>query len=383
MKKLKLDLAQKRSEWGQEMAKYFKASDYYPDDKDVYDFLNSQTRSITPLLYFLRSLNVFGSKGAEKEDLQQYISLMYLDWDSANRLVDITDIRDTEPKVRNTKFNISSQTDEIIAVTKRVKDGRHQKMREVYNISKHGDDVDIHVTYLDIDTSRTRVLQKRERELTITATATKEGLAFRYTDSERARSIIDKIINTISEKNAIKEVPERNIDISHIKDSEARVKFFKKLMTDISGFKLIDVKKLNVTRFSSLSDNEEDEIEDEVEEKLKKVIMYGGDLLTTTEFQDLAKQRFFISGAIWKSERVDGKEERVEFSAAFNNASEGKEFAYKVIGVYRLDDNGKFTETREKVFGAEKKQYLAALESSAYKALNTNEDMGDDSSKSD
>lgn len=90
------------------MAKYFKASDYYPDDKDIYDFLDSQTRSINPLLTFLKSKNIFASKLSDKEYLQNYIALLYLDWESANRLVDIVDIRETDEKVRHTEFNITT-----------------------------------------------------------------------------------------------------------------------------------------------------------------------------------------------------------------------------------------------------------------------------------
>lgn len=110
--------------------------------------------------------------------------------------------------------------------------------------------------------------------------------------------------------------------------------------------------------------------------------MYGGDLLTTPEFQELAKQGFFISGARWKSESTDSDVERVDFSAIFKNATEGKDFVYKIMGVYRLDDTGKLKETKENVIGEEKKKYLSLLENSAYKALNADGDTSNESSKS-
>jgi len=352
------------------MAKYFKASDYYPDDKDIYDFLDSQTRSVKPLLTFLRSRNIFSSKLSEKDNLQNYISLLYFDWDSANKLVDIVDIREREQKVRHSQFNIDTESDVIHSMANIIRDERHEAKREVYRISRHNDEIDIHVTYLDIDTSKTRVLQKKEKELQVTATKTEGGWSFRHTDSNRAKNIVTNLVAKLGEATNQETVTEKNIDISHIYDNTRRVSFFKKTMSDIEGFRLIDVTNIKVDRLLlPEGDNNDSEEEEELEEKLKKVVMYGVDLFTTPEFQELVKQGFFISGAQWKSEKSDGQGERVEFAANFNNPSEGKDFVYKVLGAYRIDDSGNLLQTKEKVFGTEKKTYLAALESSAHAAL--------------
>lgn len=255
-------------------------------------------------------------------------------------------------------------------MAKVVRDERHEPKREVYRIFEHNNEVDIYVTYLDVDTSKTRVLQKREKELHITATQTDSGWSFRHTDTDRAKNIVKEIVAKIGEATNQESVTEKDIDISNISDNNLRVSFFKQTMSGIENFRLIDVTNIKVDRLTkdNRGDDEEDD-EEELQEKLKKVVMYGVDLFTTPEFQELVNQGFFISGAQWKSEKTDAQGERVEFSAGFNLPTEGKEFVYKVLGVYRLDDSGNLLQTREKAYGSEKKLYLAALESSAHKAL--------------
>ncbi len=361
------------------MAKYFKASDYYPDDKDICDFLDSQTRSIDPMLMFLRSRNIFSSKESDKDSLQNYISLLYFDWESASRLVDIVNIKDIEQKVRHSNYDIDVDSNTIHTLATAVRNERGEARREVYRIIKHDNEVDIRVTYLDIDTSKTRVLQKKEKELQITANPTENGWCFRHTDNERAKDIIKTFIEKISQTTSQEVIPQKSVEIGHLSDNTQRVAFFKKTMSDMDGFRLIDVSNLKVDRLlRDLQSEDETETEEEVEEKLRKVVMYGIDLFTTTEYQNLVRQGFFISGAQWKSQKSDGNGELVEFSAGFNSPSEGKDFAYKVLGVFRIDDTGNIMQTREKVVGTEKKTYLTALESSAHKALDTINGVSDE-----
>lgn len=75
------------------MSKYFKDSDYYPDDKDIYDFLDSQTKNTKAMINYLRKRNIFASVSSEKDDLQKFVSLLYFDWESAKELVDLVNIK--------------------------------------------------------------------------------------------------------------------------------------------------------------------------------------------------------------------------------------------------------------------------------------------------
>ena len=357
------------------MAKYFKASDYYPDDKDIYDFLDSQTRSNEPMYGFLRSINIFSSKLANKEHLQKYISLLYLDWESANKLVDSVNIKETENKVSNYKMKLPVELEIVESAVNTVKEDRCERNREVYNIRKIDDEIILDVTYIDVDTSKTRVLQKREKDLQIIMSKIDDDWTFRYSNNQRAKTILEDVKKQIISDIEIEETPEIKIDISHIKSHEIRVEFFKKMMSEIDGLRLLDVSNIKVDRLpienneDQTDEDEDQDLSDELEKKLKKVVMYGADLFTVREFQELVRDGFFISSAQWKSQKSSGDPEIIEFSAGFNSSSEGKDFDYKVLGVYRLDDSGNPKVKREHIYGNEKNHYLTVLENSAYNAL--------------
>ena len=368
------------------MAKYFKASDYYPDDKDIYDFLDSQTRTTKQMASFLKSRYIFSSKDSDKEHLQTYISLLYFDWPSATKLVDYVNIRETEQKISHTKVGISAEVETVNNIVNEVKDERHDNFREIYQITNNGDDIEISVLYIDVDTSKTRVLQKREKELQIIASKEGDEWAFRFTNTERSKTIISNIKRKLMSATEAEDCEERIIDISHINSHVQRVEFFKTMMTDIQGFQLRSATTLKVDRLSTDSSSEDGEDDNEDEENsalqynLNKVIMYGSDLFTVREFQDLVDEGFFISSAQWKSQKTDSSAEIVEFSAGFNDSKEGKNFDYKVLGIYRLDDTGNLKMVRERVYGAEKSEYLSALEKSAYNALESTGDNDDEPS---
>lgn len=352
------------------MAKYFKASDYYPDDKDIYDFLDSQTRSTEPLLKFLKNRNILASKEVEKINLQHYISLLYFDWESANKLIDIIDIRDTEQKMSHVNCEIAVDPENVHSLINTIKNDRGDTRREVYQIQKHAEEIDIRVTYIDIDTSKTILLQKKEKEIQITASKMQNNWLFRHTDNDRAKEIVKVLIEKIGQITDQKDIPKRCIEIGHLNDNKKRVEFFHNTMTSMDGFRLTDVTNVKVDKLAKELYAEEEDEDLEVKEKIRKVIMYGIDLFTTTEYQNLVKQGFFISGAQWKSQKTDGKGEQVEFSAGFSSPIEGKDFAYKVLGIYRVDETGNLMKEREKVMGSEKKSYLGAIEASAINALN-------------
>ena len=360
------------------MGKYFKASDYYPDDKDIYDFLDSQTRSIEPIASFLRSRYVFVSKEDDKEHLQVYSSLLYFDWPSANKLVDTVNIREVEQKVCHSKICVDTGIEVVKSAIQAVKDGRDCSKREVYQIRQNSNDtIEIDVTYLDIDTSKTRVLQKREKDLQIVASKNGEEWCFRYTDNDRSKTIVKEIKEKLLTEIQLDTCTEKIIDLSHIRDHSVRVDFFKKMMTEIEGFRFLGASTIKVDRLPRETQPQNDDDDDidqeeqiiELENRLKKVIMYGQDLFTVREFQELVRDGFFISSSQWKSQKRDGNPEVIEFSAGFNNSPEGKDFYYKVLGVYKLDDGGNLKKVREKVFGLERDTYLSALEKNAYNAL--------------
>lgn len=356
------------------MGKYFKASEYYPDDKDIYDFLDSQTRKTDQVLVFLRTRGIFCAKQTPKDHLQTYVSLLNFDWPSAVRLVDTIDLRETEDKLTNRKIEIDTNADQISDAIKKVQIERQNPNREVFKTKREGDAVVVSVSFVDVDTSKSRVLQKREKELDIRINPLKNEVNVTHTDSPRANEIVESVLQALMTANNAVELKETKIDLSHIRDHKLRLEFFVKMMREMPGMVLLDVSNVKVDRVppspSAQDTGENSEKSDEpIREKLKRVVLMGEQLLLTQEYHELTERGFFISSANWQSEKADGRGIRVEFHAGFSDSSDAKEFSYKVMGEYHRDDDGELLAQRRKVFGAERVAYQDALEKSAFSAL--------------
>lgn len=349
--------------------KYFKASEYYPDDKDIYDFLDSQTRSNDHLMTYLRNRGIFVSKNEPKEDLQRYVSLLYFDWRSAVQLVNMIDLRETEDKLANRKVSIPSTQEHLDEALRRVQNMRQVPNREVYQLRRTETGIIVDVKYIDVDTSKSRVLQKRERELEIRIDDNNGELSIRHTDCAKAKSIVENVLGELMDVVNVKVLPQTYIELKSIKEHRKRLMFFIKLMREIPGFKLINVSNLKIEKMPRQEDEKSKDMdEEELRDKLKRAVLIGDQLLLAREFQEFSDRGFFISSATWLSEKDGGYGPQVEFHAGFNDPSEADEFSYKVMGEYEKDENGEFFKQRKKVEGSAKRNYLEALESSAFAA---------------
>jgi len=356
------------------MSKYFKAAEYYPDDKDIYDFLDSQSRTTDLMLRYLRIRGIFAAKQAQKEDLQRYVSLLHFDWQSAARLVDTVDLRETEEKLTNRRVEIEASADQITDAMQSVQEERQQPNREVYRTRRDGDIVIATVTYLDVDTSKSRVLQKRERDLEMRITPGTGQISITHTDSQKAKTIVENVLGALMRTQELTELNDRRIDLSHLRDHQRRLQFFIKMMREMPGMTLLDVSNIKVDRVPPMTaDGEGEEVDQEAtreaRERLKRAVLMGEQLLLTREFRELTDRGFFISSANWISEKNDGRGIRVEFHAGFGESAEAKDFSYKVMGEYRRDTTGELMAERTKVSGADRVAYQNALETSAFAAL--------------
>lgn len=355
------------------MGKYFKAAEYCPDDKDIYDFLDSQSRTTDNMLVYLRTRGIFSAKQTPKEDLQRYVSLLNFDWNSAVQLVDTVNLHEVQDKVTNRRVEIPTNQREIIDAIQSVKSDREKSDREVFRIKQEGDLVVVLVQYLDVDTSKSRVLQKRERELEIRFDPKAKQIHVSHTDTPRAASIVDNVLATLAIAKSKPEFRVRKIDLSSIRDHKLRLEFFIKMMRGMKTMAMKDVSSIKVDRIQSHPSGEDiDEDNEETDlahEKLKRAVLMGEQLLLTREYQELTDRGFFISSANWLVEINDGRGVSVEFHAGFSEPSDAKEFNYKVLGEYHRDDNGDMCSTRKKVSESDKIKYQSALENSAFVAL--------------
>jgi hypothetical protein len=267
-----------------------------------------------------------------------------------------------------------TNTSQITEVLRKVQIARHQPYREVFKTKTEGDAVVVSVNFVDVDTSKSRVLQKREKDLEIRISPTDTEINITSTDSSRAKEIVQNVLDALKVANATTDIHETKIDLSPIRDHKLRLKFFIKMMREMPGMVLLDVSNVKVDRVPPIQQDEENEsanaeAEKPVQEQLRRAVLMGEQLLITREFQELASRGFFISSANWISEKNDGRGVQVEFSAGFSDSSDAKEFSYKVMGEYSRDDDGVVQAQRKKVFGSDRLAYQDALEKSAFAAL--------------
>jgi hypothetical protein len=356
------------------MGKYFQAAEYYPDDKDIYDFLDSQCRTTDMMLTYLRTRGIFAAQQAQKEYLQRYISLLHFDWLTAVQLVETVDLREMEEKQTNRKVEIAADAVQIYDALQVVQKDRQQQCREVYRTTQKGNTVIATVKYLDIDTSKSRVIQKRERDLEIRITHDAGQISITHTATPRAKAITESILSALMKSTDVSELNDHCIDLSRIRDHKLRLKFFIKMMRELPGMTLLDVCNIKVDRVPPTSeeiadDEQNEEATHEAHEKLKRAVLMGEQLLLTREFSELTSRGFFISSANWISEKNDTRGIKVEFHAGFGESAEGRNFSYRVIGEYHRDEAGDLQTDRKKVCGSDRLAYQDALEKSAYAAL--------------
>ncbi len=364
------------------MSKYFKAAEYYPDDKDIYDFLDSQSRTTDVMLTYLRSRGIFAAKQAAKEELQRYVSLLHFDWQSAVLLVDTVDLRETQDTFTNRKAAIPVDAEAVTDAIQAVQNDRQQRKREVYRTTRDGEAVVAHIRYLDVDTSKSRVLQKRERDLEIRITPSAEALSITHTECDRAKVIVENVLDALLTKQEMTEFNDRRIDLSSVRDHRQRLDFFIRMMREMPGMTLLDVSNIKIDRVPATAEGSDDEADEEAteeaHEKLRRVVLMGEQLLLTREFRELTDRGFFISSANWLTEKNDGHGIKVEFHAGFGESAEGRDFSYKVLGEYHRNDAGEMQVERKRVFGSDRLVYQKALEDSAFAALAAIESRGDD-----
>lgn len=114
------------------MNEFYKSSDYYPDDKDIYDFLSSTGASHPLMLDFLADCGIFCSAKNTKEDVQHYLSYLFLSWPKAVRLLELVDNRDTEEHLTTSDIPLVTDMDTVRAAIESVKKYRSEKDRENY-----------------------------------------------------------------------------------------------------------------------------------------------------------------------------------------------------------------------------------------------------------
>jgi hypothetical protein len=350
---------------------------FVPDDKNLYDMLDTCGTPIDKLWSYARGFGIIISPDAQDiQNLRSYVARLAVDRSKLLQLFEMNSSQDREEKYSNKVVPDAIAMDQIKAATNAVKDERTTGHHETYVLRQNGaDSMEISVNYIDPDLSKAEAMQMREKEVKILIERDGDKLVVRHHSNEKGAEIADSILKKlIPDEIKLKSV--KAMSFVGIRDPKKRTKFFRDLAYDMPDFTLRDVPTLRVFRLSAKDDaatsDEEVEDDDVASASIKKIFLSGTDIMHCPEYVDLEKRGFFISAMTWVAEMQSDNNEHYEFTAAFDDPESPTNLSYAATGKYTRDDEGHLRKNKTPLSKFERLALMKALER---KALSLHEEL--------
>ncbi len=198
-----------------------------------------------------------------------------------------------------------------------------------------------------LDQIEPQVLSDFQTRFTVDATPL-GTVRVRYPEDERSRQIAEAMILKALGNPA--HANRKTISLDGCTATQ-RTTFFEKLMQGIAGFSLRTVSRASFRRLDDLSsDADLDELpgkhDDEADARILRVQLDGREIFACSEFQQLTKSGFYVSGAVWRAREEGGDGIDAEFDASFTTSEEATSFGYRLRGIFRRKDSGEHAQTR-------------------------------------
>jgi len=367
-------------------------SNYFADDKDVFDLLAAARQKLTvqKLVDFARRRGLILSTADERDRLIAQIAVLPLGWQDLNALVAATDTADRAERVASRTLTGGFSTDDVSDAVDVLRQEREDR-GETYKVERYKDTLRVTVGYSELDTSKTRLVQKTLREFSLEFEIGNAGEALvRHQDQPRAQEVLGSLVDLLATKPE-ESIEQTKIELFGIRDPARRTAFFLRLIKGVDGFTFEDVKAVRASRFhdtsadslppeaaDELSDQEPDDDPDREEvptdeaqfiARVKEIALRGEGLLGTPQYEQLAEHGFFVRSIVWTSSEKKALGPRVEFEAGFDDAERGTGFTYMIRGIYSRRVDGEFKKSKATPELAERTRLLRLLETAARDAL--------------
>lgn len=363
------------------MAKY-QPSKYYADDKDLHDVLSSPKIPLKRLLNLARRRGIFLSEESPREEIVNYMSRLPFGWNQLQETMVEIEREDREEKLTTSKVTANANLERFREAAEQLKDTRGEQLSENYKITETKDGrLEVRVEYSEPDFLKNRLIQRRQREVVLEVQKMGNNeFEVRSTQNERTETILNEIIASLAPPDAKDKPVRKTIELNGITNHTHRTQFFVNLMGGMEGFRLREVRDLRVDRIVRESDDDEDAEAtadtDELKALVRKVALSGENILISPQYQQLAKDGFFISRSVWTSIETTGEGRIFEFEAEFKDAQNASNFAYQIRGVYQRNNDGEILQTRSEIADNEKSQLKARLEAAAYHSVTIVANLG-------
>lgn len=345
---------------------------FYASDRDIFDLVMSSKKKLPEhlLAELLREHNIIISVEDGRLDIANYMSSLTHDHFMLQLLLDQTERGQRAEKSASVVVETNLTSDELMDSIQKLRTAREQTYNEVYTPRIYSNTLTkIPVHYDEMDYGKTRLMQRREKQAEIQVEVQGGKVVIRGPASEKGGEIIRDFVKAIEEsKNSV--FTQRKIELSGVTNPESRSKFFLNLIDNMEGHVTLDVTTIKVDKdILQASDDDEDEVKEEIIGQVKHALLNGDGLVHSPEFKRFTKSGFYISKIEWVSMNASGTGPKILFEASLENPAEGTGFKYTAKGYYKQKESGDFSVSRHTLRDDDKRHYLAMIEESAWKAL--------------
>lgn len=351
-------------------------SNYYFDDKDVFDALQSEKGiSGQTLINFLKRRGVFFPLVVDRTFLCNYIATWFNDYSTLDELS--LGIKAKRTRTRYTNEELHMHWQENALTRAHVSDAWEVVKKEIETengslamVSQDGGNA-FEATWIrqEIDLSKTPLRQRVTHCDKIYVSLNPDGKLLVRTPTGGPCAILrDKLKNAL-EGTTRSSIDRFSIHLPENASTQDRIDFFMEILTGMPELSLETVTGISLSANEPDSEkNDLDMAEDEQNEiefnKLLSAKLRGGKLFDTPEYQYLLARNFAPTEIRWWAK--NGANELFSLSIGFLNPREGTDFCCNVHGVRRkAESTGILKKTVESLSRDEHIRFMALLENKA------------------
>lgn len=342
---------------------------YFATEKNIYDALHHKRITNSILHDILLKKGIIVSEDMDKEDLIEEVSKLphgYIDLKDIKSKVQTYDVRESQTKV---SLDTSTNQEEVKEAIDIMRKKYPTTRSEVFKLSTKKDGgLSLELHYDDIDLSRTELRQIDKKIVKLDFSIADGKIDIRMPQNAKSKeltALIEKELASLKKES----ITRFEISLESITDPTLRSQFFHDLMHGIEGYEVEDVNNIEVNRFTTKSSDEDDD------EKIdagyvKKAVLKGESVNSSSIFSDLHKKGYFISRVSWSSIPTNKVGDKIILEAFFKNSDSCVDFAYNIKGINNYN-KGKYNITTRSANELEKKSIGRLIEASSERAYNS------------
>ncbi|MBN6362424.1 hypothetical protein JZM27_14425 [Providencia huaxiensis] len=349
---------------------------FFATDKNIYDALHHKRITTAMLNEILLRKGIIVSSELTKEEMISEVCRLphcYLDLQEIKEKVQSYDSN----RESTTKVTLKTETDqtELKKVIDDVKKIYSKEKNGTINIKTNKDGkLSLELNYQDIDLSKTELRQIENKSIDIDFEIKSDAIDVRMPQNAKAKAAIDLIQQRLS-KQQDKDVSRFEISLEAIPEPKYRSKFFQDLMHGLKGYEIDDVTNIVLNRENLKS--EEDEEEKIETGFVKKAVLNGEGVNTSSIFSDLHSKGYYISRVAWSATPINRIGDRINIEVFFNNADNCNDFSYQIKSINNKKGDGNYNITGRKPTDIERKEISKIIEDAAENAYNIIKSTGD------